>query len=158
LPTSDIIALVCFFLACFAAASSGAIFKPGAWYEGLRKPSWTPPNWLFAPAWLVFYCLIAVSGWLVWRKAGFEGAGLALTIYGIHLVINAGWSAVFFGLRRIKAAFAEVMLLWLSIAVTIAVFAPIDSTAALLLVPYLVWVTFASSLNFAILRLNPERP
>lgn len=155
---TDWIVLAGFIVACFGVASSGAFFRPGEWYRSIRKPSWTPPNWLFAPAWTLLYILIAIAGWLVWRKAGFQGAAGAFTIYIVQLLLNAGWSAVFFGLQRIKAGFAEVSLLWLSIAATIAAFAPIDETAALLLVPYLCWVTFAAGLNFAILRLNPERP
>ena len=89
--------LLGFFGACFATASSGAVFKPGDWYENLAKPPWNPPNWLFPPAWSVFYTLIAIAGWLVWRQVGF---GLALVVYGVHLLLNAAWSAIFFGLKR----------------------------------------------------------
>ncbi len=146
-----------FVLANFAVATSGGFFRPGDWYERLAKPPWRPPNWLFAPAWAVLYVTIAVAGWLVWREAGFAGAGLALTIYGVQLVLNAAWSAIFFGMRRIDLAFGELVLLWLSIAATIAAFHPIYPGAAWLLVPYLCWVTFAGALNFAILRRNPAR-
>lgn len=144
-----------FLLANFAAASSGGFFRPGEWYERLEKPWWRPPNWLFAPAWAVLYLTIAISGWLVWREAGFAGAALPLAIYAVQLVLNAAWSAVFFGLKRIDLAFGELVLLWLSIVATIAAFATVHAGAAWLLVPYLAWVTFAGVLNYAIWRRNP---
>jgi tryptophan-rich sensory protein len=143
---------------CFVAASSGAIFRPGDWYEALAKPWWRPPNWLFPPAWSVLYVTIAVAGWLVWRQAGFAGAPLPLAVYFVSLLLNAGWSACFFGLRRPDLAFGEVSLLWLSIVATIAVFAPVDNTAAWLLVPYLCWVSFAATLNFTIWQMNKPFP
>ena len=136
---------------CFATALSGAVFKPGAWYAGLAKPWWRPPNWLFGPAWSVLYLCIAFSGWLVWRRAGF---GPAMAVYGVQLMFNAGWSAVCFGMRRLDLAFGELVLLWLSIALTIAVFLPISTLAALLLAPYLAWVTFAGLLNFTLWQMN----
>ena len=145
--------LLPFVAACFCAALSGAFFRPGDWYERLAKPSWRPPNWLFPPAWSVLYVCIAVAGWLVWRT-GAPGSGAALAVWGVSLLFNAGWSAVFFGLRRVDLAFGELALLWLSIAATIAVFAPITTAAALLLAPYLAWVTFAGALNLAIWQLN----
>jgi translocator protein len=144
-----------FAAACIIAASMGAIFRPGEWYERLRKPAWRPPNWAFAPAWTILYVAIAVSGWLVWRQYGFAGAALPLTLYGLQLVLNAVWTPVFFGLHRIGLAFFEIVLLWIAIAATILAFAEIHTLAAWLLVPYLAWVTFAGALNFAIWRLNP---
>jgi tryptophan-rich sensory protein len=151
---NDILGLIGFFGACFLVATSGAIFRPGDWYENLAKPPWNPPNWLFPPAWTLLYIMIAVAGWLVWRRAGFAGAGLALAVYGVQLLLNAGWSALFFGLRRPDLAMAEVVLLWLSILATILLFAPIHATAAWLMVPYLAWVTFAAVLNYAIWQRN----
>jgi tryptophan-rich sensory protein len=149
----DILPLLGFLGACFVAASTGAIFKPGAWYEGLAKPPWRPPNWLFGPAWAVLYTLIAVSAWLVWQEVGF---GAALVVWSVHLVINAGWSWVFFGLRRPDLAFGWILLLWASIAATIAAFAPVSALAAALLAPYLAWVSFAAVLNLSIWRRNPR--
>lgn len=139
---------------CFSAALSGAIFRPGEWYERLAKPSWRPPNWLFAPAWTVLYLTIAVSGWLVWRKAGFASAAVPLSVYLVSLLFNAAWSGIFFGLRRPDLALLDIALLWLSIAATIVVFAPVDQAASWLLAPYLCWVSFAAALNFAVWRLN----
>ncbi|WP_137128371.1 TspO/MBR family protein [Roseomonas sp. HF4] len=154
METSSIVALLVFFGLNFATAMSGAVFMPGEWYRGLAKPSWNPPDWAFAPAWAVLYVTIAVSGWLVWREAGLAGAALPLAVYVVQLLFNAGWSAVFFGLQRPDLAFAEVIGLWLSILATILLFWPVSQLAALLLLPYLAWVTFAASLNFAIWRLN----
>ena len=153
MTTSSILSLLPFVAACFCAALSGAFFRPGDWYEHLAKPSWRPPNWLFAPAWSVLYICIAIAGWLVWQQGG-PGTATALTVWGVSLLFNAGWSAVFFGLRRMDWAFGELLLLWLSIAATIAVFAPISATAAWLLAPYLAWVTFAGVLNFTMWQLN----
>ena len=150
-----ILSLIIFVVLNFIAAISGAYFKPGDWYERLDKPVWRPPNWLFPPAWTLLYMTIAVAGWLVYRTAGLEGAGLtALIVYVVHLGFNAAWSAVFFGLKRLGWAFVEVLGLWLSIVATIGVFYPINAVAAYLLIPYLGWVSFAAVLNFSIWRRN----
>lgn len=137
----------------FLAATAGAVFRPGDWYENLRRPSWRPPNRLFGPVWAVLYAMIAVSGWLVFEA---EGRTLtpAMAAYLAQLILNWGWSAVFFGLRRPGLAAAEIVALWLSIAVTIVLFQPIDGVAAALLLPYLAWVSFAAALNIAIWRMN----
>ncbi len=148
------IILLGFIAACFLAASPGAVFRPGEWYERLAKPTWRPPNWVFAPVWSVLYLMIAVSGWLVWRGAGFSAAAFPLSIYAISLGLNGAWSSFFFGLRRPDLAFLDVVLLWVSIIATIIIFYPIEQFSALLLLPYLIWVTFAAMLNFAIWRMN----
>jgi translocator protein len=149
----SLVALAGFVVACFLAASMGVVFPPGSWYEHLRKPAWRPPNQLFAPVWTILYLMIAVAGWLVWNASGIT---LALAAYAVQLLLNAAWTPIFFGLHRPDLGFFEIVLLWLSIALTIALFGPISATAAWLLVPYLAWVTFAAALNFAIWRLNPE--
>lgn len=151
----EIVALLGFIAAVAAVASTGALFPPDGWYQSLRKPRWCPPNWLFGPAWTVLYLMIAVSGWLVWRKAGLAGAAGAFAIYALQLVLNGAWSGLFFGLRRMDLALAELAILWLAILATIVAFAAHDALAAWLLVPYLAWVTFAGALNAALLRANP---
>jgi tryptophan-rich sensory protein len=148
--------LLGFIAACFLAALTGAVFQPGGWYKRLAKPSWRPPNRLFAPVWTVLYLTIAVSGWLVWQEAGFAGAALPLAIYALQLVLNAAWTPLFFGLHRPDLGFLDIVLVWLSIVATIALFYPIHMGAALLLLPYLAWITFAAALNFAVWRLNPS--
>jgi len=155
---ASLVALLGFIAACFVAAATGSFFRPGDWYERLVKPSWRPPNWLFAPVWTVLYLMIAVSGWLVWRAAGVVGAAPALAVYAIQLVLNAAWSPIFFGLHRPWLGFVDIMLLWLSVIATISLFYPVHAGAALLLVPYLLWVSFAAALNLAIWRLNPVTP
>lgn len=141
----------------FLAAMSGAIFAPDAWYRALRKPSWQPPDFLFAPVWLVIFGLIAVSGWMVWRKVGgLEGAPLAFAVYGLQLVLNALWSAIFFGAKRMGVAFFECLALWAAIVVNIVLFWRIDAFAGALLLPYVAWVSFAAFLNFTVWRLNPD--
>ena len=155
MSTSSILALLGFLAASFVAASSGAVFRPTAWYAAIEKPRWTPPNWVFPVVWSVLYLAIAVAGWLVWRKVGL--APLPFTAFAAQLVLNAAWSALFFGLRRPDAAFADLVLLWLSIVATLVLFAGIDTVAALLFVPYLAWVTTAGALNLSVWRRNRER-
>jgi tryptophan-rich sensory protein len=153
---SSIIALAIFLLASFATASSGAVFRPGAWYAALRKPAWTPPNWAFPVIWSILFCAIAVSGWLVWQAAG-ANAWLALALYAVHLLVNAAWSFLFFKLKRLDWAMGEVICLWLMIAAMIVTFLPFSPLAAMLLAPYLAWVTVAATLNFRLLQLNGSR-
>ena len=146
------LALIGFFAICLAVASSGAVFRPGPWYETLAKPSWTPPRWAFPVVWSVLYAAMAVAGWLVWRHVGF--APVPFGFYAAQLVFNAAWSALFFGLKRPDIAFADLALLWLSIVGTLLAFAPVDGIAALLFAPYLAWVTLAGALNLAVWRSN----
>lgn len=155
MDASAIPALLGFLGLNFLAALSGAWFRPGAWYQGLAKPWWRPPDWLFGPAWAVLYTLIAVAGWLVWQR---DGIGTPILVYLVSLGFNAGWSAIFFGLRRIDWALLWILGLWLSIVAVIATFAPVSTTAAVLLLPYLAWVAFAAALNGSIWRLNRGRP
>ncbi|MEQ9506189.1 MAG: TspO/MBR family protein [Hyphomonas sp.] len=150
----NIAVLGLFVLANLAAASSGAIFRPGAWYASLSKPSWTPPNWAFPVTWSILFVLNAVAGWLVWLAGGPAMAGI-LMLYGLSLAINASWSGVFFGLRRMGLGFVIVILLWISIAAVMAAFAPVSPVAAAMLAPYLAWVTIASALNLRVWQLNP---
>ena len=156
MSASSLLTLFGFIAACFLAAVTGAFFQPGEWYERLKKPSWRPPNRLFAPVWTVLYVMIAVAGWLVWREAGFAGAALPLAVYALQLVLNAAWTPLFFGLHRPDLGFVDIVLIWLSIVATIVLFMPIHVAAALLLLPYLAWVTFATALNFTVWRLNPS--
>ena len=153
---TSLLVFVAFIALCFLAAALGALFRPGEWYEQLAKPSWRPPNWLFAPVWTLLYLTIAVCGWLIWREVGFAGGALALSTYLVQLLLNASWTPLFFGLHRPDLAFLDIALLWLSILATMAVFYPISTSAAWLLLPYILWVTFAAALNFSIWRLNAD--
>ncbi|HEY8506360.1 MAG TPA: TspO/MBR family protein [Gemmataceae bacterium] len=145
-------ALVCFGV----AALGGAVTYPavGDWYTSLAKPSWTPPGWVFGPVWTVLFACMAVAAWLVWRRAGWENARTALSLFALQLGLNLAWSFLFFGLHRPGAALADVVLLWLAIAATVRAFWRHSPAAGALLLPYLAWVSFAAALNFAIWRMN----
>lgn len=146
------IAFAIFLAACAAAGMTGGLFPPGQWYRGLTKPSWTPPNWLFPVAWSVLYLCMAGAGA---RIAMAEGNGIAMAFWSLQIALNALWTPVFFGLRRIKLGLYVLVALWLSVAGSIAAFAQVDSFAALLFVPYILWVTIAGALNASVWRLNP---
>lgn len=140
-----------FALLTLAAAASGAQFMPGAWYAGLAKPSWTPPNWVFPVVWPILYVMIAVAGWRAWLT----GARAALGPWGAQLVLNGAWSWLMFGQHRIGAALADLALLWIAIAAFVAMTWRPARAAAMLFLPYLAWVTFAGALNWAVLSANP---
>jgi tryptophan-rich sensory protein len=140
-------------LACLAVGAAGALLtRPqlGSWYRRLAKPRWNPPDSVFAPVWTTLYVMMAVAAWLVWRG----GATWRLVPFAVQLALNLGWSGLFFALRRPGLAAVEIVFLWLSIAITIVAFAPVSMAAALLLLPYLAWVTFAGALNVRIWSLN----
>lgn len=142
---------------CFAAAGIGGAATTtsvGGWYQTLAKPSWNPPDWIFGPVWTVLYFLMAVAAWAVWRRSGWPAAITPLGWFAVQLALNVGWSIIFFGLRNPGAAFVEILVLWLAIAVTLVSFVRRSAVAAWLLVPYLVWTSFAVVLNAVIWRLN----
>ena len=149
-----------FFLACtFAAAAVGSWFTSKSvrtWYLQLRKPRFSPPNWIFAPVWSALYALMAVSAWFVWRNVGWSQGTTALSLFYIQLFLNMLWSVVFFGWRRPGIAVIEIACLLAAIAATMAAFAPISTLAFWLMVPYLAWVSFATLLNYRIWQLNPR--
>lgn len=134
-PNHGLLALAGWVLLCFAAASMGGLFMPGDWYAALKKPSWNPQGWIFGPVWTALYIMMAVAAWLVWKQGGFKVQGRALTMFLVQLGLNAAWTPLFFGLHWIGMAFAEIVLLWLAIAATVAVFRPVSHPATLLLVP-----------------------
>jgi len=148
------LALPLWLLSAFAAGFVGSRFLPGPWYEALAKPEWNPPNWIFAPVWSSLYILMGVAAWLVWRARGFAGARRELGLFLVHLVFNALWSYLFFGLHRPALAFAEILLLLAMIVVLCVTFARVRPLAGWLLLPYAFWVTFASFLNFTLWRMN----
>ena len=144
-------------LICFGAAGLGSLLTTpsiGGWYTALLKPSWTPPNWVFGPVWTALYLAMAIAAWLVWRRAGFAGAKLALALFAAQLILNVCWSAIFFSAHLPGLAFAELVVLWLLILATLVAFWPLSRTAGWLMLPYLLWVAFAGALNYAIWRLN----
>lgn len=142
----------------FMAATIGgaASINAGSFYQQLVLPEWAPPAWSFGPVWTVLYALMGVAAWLVWRVDGFRAAQTALTLFFAQLALNALWSWLFFGWRRGGLAFADIILLWILIVMTMIAFWRIRAMAGALLVPYLLWVSFASVLNYVIWQLNPQ--
>lgn len=144
-----------FLAACLAAGATGAMFNPGAWYDGLNKPGWTPPNWVFPVTWTVLYVLMA---WSASRIAGLPGNGQAMAFWALQIALNTLWTPIFFGLHRIRAGMVVILCLWASVAATTVAFAMLDGIAGAMFAPYLVWVTIASALNFSVWRLNRSSP
>ena len=153
-PVRSSVALVGWLLLSFSAAALGGFFMPGEWYAGLKKPSWNPPNSIFGPVWTALYTTMAVAAWLVWKRGGFARHGVALSLFLLQLLLNAFWSPLFFGMENPALAFVDIVLLWLALLATVLAFWKIRPLAGMVLVPYLLWVTFASALNFALWRLN----
>lgn len=149
-----VMAFAGFVLLCYAPAFLGAHFRPDEWYVQLRKPAWNPPGWVFGPVWTLLYGMMAVSAFLVWRRGGFAAQWRPLGLFLLQLGFNAAWSPLFFGMHNPALAFADIVLLWLALAATIAVFWRARVAAALLLLPYLCWVSFAAALNLTLWRMN----
>lgn len=143
-----------YLVACGAAAATGAMFGPGDWYDNLKKPVWTPPNWLFPVAWTTLYICMSLSAM---RVALLPGTGLALALWSVQIAFNTLWTPVFFGLRRLGAGLVVLGGLWLAVAATMLAFWGHDTVAGLLFAPYLLWVTVAGALNYSVWRLNPAR-
>ncbi len=141
--------------ALLVAALGGAATDVGPWYSGLRKPSWQPPDWLFAPAWTAIYALTALAGVRTWRATPDAASrNRVLLAYASNVLLNVLWSVLFFTLKRPDWALLEVVALWLSVALLIVVSGRRDRAAGWLLVPYLAWVAFAGVLNWSVVRLN----
>jgi translocator protein len=149
---NDYIPLGLFIAATAAAAVTGSKFTPGPWYDTLKKPSWTPPPLVFPIVWTTLYIMIAIAGWKAWQSQGF---GPLVVLWIAQLVINAAWSYIMFGRKQIGSALADVSLLWLVVAAFTVMAWPVNQTASLLFVPYLIWVSIAWTLNLRVYQLNP---
>ncbi len=151
------VALFVFLALSYAAAAVGGLAsaQAGAFYGQLEQPAWAPPGWLFGPVWSVLYTLMGVAAWLVWRARGWRGARAALALNLAQLAANALWTWLFFAWRQGALAFAEILLLWALILATGLAFRRVRPLAGALLLPYLLWVTFAAALALALWRLNP---
>ena len=156
---SDLSKLLVSVLACQLAGVIGSVFTSPAipgWYATLTKPGFTPPSWIFAPVWITLYLLMGISAFIVWRRGlALKEVRIGLGVFVAQLILNALWSVMFFGLRSPLAGFVVIVLLWLLILLTIALFRKVSMAAAVLLLPYILWVSYASVLNFSIWRLNP---
>lgn len=153
----NVFALIIAIVITELAGVIGGLFTAQAipdWYVTLAKPEWTPPNWLFGPVWIVLYALMGVAAFLVWKKRNVKPVGIALGVFAAQLALNLAWSLIFFGWRNPGLAFVEIVVLWLAIVWTAATFYKVSKPAAWLLLPYLLWVSFAACLNYAIWMLN----
>jgi len=149
-------------LVCLAAGIVGSAFTMPAiagWYATLAKPAFSPPNWLFGPAWTVLYILMGASLYLVWSKNSTlkeaKWKSIAIKAFALQLILNVAWSVLFFGLHSPALGFVGIVALWVSIAATMHIFRKIDRKAFWLLVPYILWVSFAAALNFSVWMMNP---
>jgi len=154
----QILGLAVWLAIAFAAAAVGAAASIHAetFYAELVRPDWAPPSSVFGPVWAMLYALMGVAAWLVWRVGGFRAARGALSLFLVQLALNGLWSWLFFGWQRGALAFADIMFLWVMIVATIVAFRRVSLLAAALLVPYLLWVSYAAMLNYAVWQLNPQ--
>ena len=152
-----LLGLLVFLVLVFAASAIGSVFTSMGqpeWYDTLRKPEWTPPGWLFGPVWTALYLAMAIAAWRVWTRTGWSGLRGPLGLFFAQLVLNVAWSGIFFGLRMPGLAFFEIVMLAAAIAATSVAFWRVSRLAGWLMVPYLLWVLFASMLNLSIWQLN----
>ena len=155
---STVLKIAAAVVVCLAVGALSGIATSSSvstWYTTLNKPSFNPPNWLFAPVWTTLYAMMGVAAGLVWiRSDESDKVKAALSVFALQLALNSLWSILFFGLRNPTAALVEIVVLWVAIFLTIRRFYPISQWAAWLLIPYLLWVSFASVLNLFIVILN----
>jgi tryptophan-rich sensory protein len=155
---NQLVGLAGWVIVSFIAAALGAAasIQAGSFYAQLVRPDWAPPASVFGPVWTALYALMGIAAWLVWREGGFRAAGSALVLFLVQLALNALWSWLFFGWHRGAQAFADILLLWALILATLVAFWRIRPLAGVLLLPYLLWVSFAAVLNYSVWQLNPE--
>lgn len=156
--TREIVGLAVWLLVCFAAAAIGgaASIQAGPFYALLVRPTWAPPSSLFGPVWTALYTLMGIAVWLVWRTADSRAVRFPIVLFLVQLVLNALWSWLFFRWHQGALAFADILLLAVAIVATLVAFWRISRLAGALLIPYLLWVIFASALNYAVWQLNPQ--
>jgi tryptophan-rich sensory protein len=154
---TDFASLFGFIALCLlVSAIGGAVTytSVNSWYQDLIKPPFTPPDWLFSPVWITLYLLMGVSAWLIWSQTDHKSKKLPLSIFGVQLGLNLAWSFIFFGARSVGWALIEISFLWVAIVINIYLFWRINNLAGWLLIPYILWVTFAAILNSSIYELN----
>ncbi|MFP3868721.1 MAG: TspO/MBR family protein [Desulfobacteraceae bacterium] len=152
---ADGMGLAFWLIVSFTAAWAGSHFQPGVWYERLNKPALTPPSWVFGPVWMLLYTMMGVAAWLVWQRRHQARVILALSLFFLQLGLNALWSYLFFGIKNPGLALLDLFALWLALLATFITFFRHRQTAGMLLLPYLLWVSFAVYLNLQFWRLNP---
>ena len=156
--TKQFLGLIGWLVLSFAASAVGAFasIQAQSFYGQLVQPAWAPPPTVFGPVWTLLYTLMAIAAWLVWRVGGFRNHRLALSFFLVQLAFNALWSWLFFAWHRGALAFADIVLLWILIVATLLSFWRVRPLAGALLVPYLLWVSFAAALNYSLWQLNPQ--
>ena len=156
--TKQFLGLIGWLVLSFAASAVGAVasIQAQSFYGQLVQPAWAPPPTVFGPVWTLLYTLMAIAAWLVWRVGGVRSHRLALSFFLVQLAFNALWSWLFFAWHLGALAFADILLLWILIVATLVSFWRIRPLAGLLLVPYLLWVSFAAALNYSLWQLNPQ--
>lgn len=157
-----VLKLIISIVICEAAGGIGAIFTTpqiNTWYATLKKPGFKPPDWLFGPAWITLFLLMGIALFLVWDKGlAFKDIRSAIIVFIVQFALNILWSALFFGLRQPLAGLVEIVVLWVAILLTIIYFWAVSRPAGILLLPYILWVSFATALNAGIVVLNRVRP
>lgn len=151
----DWIGLVVFLAVCYLVAAIGSLFTTPAipgWYATLPRPSWTPPSWVFGPVWTLLYTLMAIAAWLVWRRRNVTAVTVPITLFAVQLGLNLAWTLIFFGRRQVGLGLFDIVLLWVAILATIIAFWRVSRAAAGLMIPYLLWVSYAATLNYGIWR------
>ncbi|MBU2677743.1 MAG: tryptophan-rich sensory protein [Gammaproteobacteria bacterium] len=156
--SKDVLGIAGWLVVTFAAAGIGAraSIEAKSFYDQFVQPAWAPPPWLFGPVWTALYALMAIAAWLVWRSGGFRTHRVAFALFFVQLAVNALWSWLFFAWNLGALALVEVVLLWILIVATVRAFWRVRPVAGMLLIPYLLWVSFAAVLNFTLWRLNPQ--
>jgi len=156
--SKNIVALTLWLAICYLAAWIGAQVSPGIgpsdWYNTIEKPSWNPPNWLFGPVWSLLYTTMGIAAWIVWKEHRWTNAGRALNFFLIQLALNTGWSWVFFGAQSPGWALIHIIVLLAAIVYTTILFFEKSKISGYLMIPYILWVSFATVLNGAIWWLN----
>jgi translocator protein len=155
---AQVVGVLAWLAASYAAAAIGGLasVRAESFFSQLDRPAWAPPSWLFAPVWTMLYLMIGLSAWLVWRERGLRGARVELGLFVVQLCANALWTWLFFAWRLGAAAFAEILLLWVLIAATLVSFWRLRPLAGALLVPYLLWVSYAAALTYSLWQRNPQ--
>lgn len=140
----------------FMPAVTAVFVDTGSWYDSLNRPAWTPPSWVFGPVWSVLYLLMGIAAWRVWARHGFRDRStrVALALFLAHLILNAAWTWLFFGLHMLTAAAIEIVVLWAMILALVMLFWKHDRVAGALLIPYLLWVTYAVTLSIGFAIMN----
>lgn len=156
--TQRILGLAAWLAITFAAATIGAAasVRSAEFYTALEQPAWAPPPAVFGPVWSMLYALMAIAAWLVWERRGSVDVRVAISLFIVQLAANALWSWLFFAWHLGGAAFVEILVLWVLIAATAVSFWRVRPLAGVLLVPYLLWVSFAAFLNYSLWQLNPQ--